>query len=187
MRNLSSGIYLPLGMEGFELCHPIKQDDFEKIYSEIDGVRKSEAWVRVPVQLIHEDENKPLAQSDSPWLGAHALIFREKAISPILDMLVQNGELLPLSCDEESLVIYNPIHVIDALDEPASSIVRFADGKVMFIKKYGFLEKVVENVDIFKIPNLRVSPTFFSHRFVEKWNASGLSGLEFKKIWPQNA
>jgi hypothetical protein len=28
-----------------------------------------------------------------------------------------------------------------------------------------------------------VSPIFVSHRFVDRWEASGLKGLEFKQVW----
>lgn len=42
---------------------------------------------------------------------------------------------------------------------------------------------VIGEIDIFKIPNLRVSPTFLSQRFVDRWKASGLTGLEFEQVW----
>jgi len=42
---------------------------------------------------------------------------------------------------------------------------------------------VVADNEIFKIPSLRVSPTFVSHRFVDRWKESGLTGLEFERVW----
>ncbi len=42
---------------------------------------------------------------------------------------------------------------------------------------------VISGVDIFKIPSLRVSPTYVSERFVERVKAAGLRGLVFNKVW----
>ena len=51
------------------------------------------------------------------------------------------------------------------------------------IQRYVFRSDLVRDVDVFKVPNLRVSPTFVSQRFVDRWNESGLKGVEFNKVW----
>ena len=183
MKKADMGIYLPLGADGFELCHPVAEEDFERINREIDGTPKSSSWVPMPVQLVKEDRGMPLATSDSPWLGAHALIFRAESIPCVHDILLNHGELLSLSCRDENLFIYNATEKIDALDEITSSLQRFGNGRIMFIEKHSFFDGVVEGIDIFKITSLRVSPTFLSHRFVDRWNESGQKGLEFKQVW----
>jgi hypothetical protein len=73
--------------------------------------------------------------------------------------------------------------VLEVLDEAASSILRFKKGGVMMIQRYVFYAEAISGVDIFKIPNLRVSPVFFSNSFVNRWMDSGLKGVKFKKIW----
>jgi hypothetical protein len=183
MSHTNKGIYMPLGMEGFELCHPIHEEDFEKINIEINGKSKVNEWDPVSMELIQKENGKPLYFSDSPWLGAHAMIFREKSLPSIREMMTRCGEFLPLECQGQNLVIYNPGQVDGALDEAESSILRFSDGGIMLIREYKFFEKNIEGVDIFKIPNMRVSPTFLSHRFVAEWNKNGLKGLEFKQVW----
>jgi hypothetical protein len=183
MKKAGMGIYLPVGADGFELCHPVSEENFEKINREIDGTTKSSSWTPMSVQLVKKDRGMSLNTSNAPWLGAHALIFRAESIPCVQDMLLNHGELLPLACRDENLFVYNVTNKIDALDEVASSLQRFGDGRVMFIKNYSFFDRVVEGIDIFKIPNLRVSPTFLSHRFVDKWNESGQKGLEFKQVW----
>jgi hypothetical protein len=176
-------IYTPLGSNVYELCHPVSQDDFETINVGIDGTPRHSSWKPIAMELIHEDRGHKLAKSDSPWLGAHALIFRSSVIAALGAMLSEWGELLPLRCSEAELVLYNPIRVVDALDEAASSVRRFTDGRIMFIQRHAFRADVIGDLDVFKIPNLRVSPTFLSQRFVDRWNASGLKGLEFKEVW----
>jgi hypothetical protein len=125
-----------------------------------------------------------LMPSDSPWLGSHALILRENVANGIFGaMLREEGELLPLDCPGAQLVIYNPTHVVDALDEAISSVSRLADGRIWRIQKYEFREDLIKDFHAFKIPQLRVSPTFVSQRFVDLWRASNLKGLDFNCVW----
>lgn len=184
MRKSKPGIYKALGADGFELCLPVNKEDYERINVEIGvGTPRQASWKRIPVRLIHEDEGKALAMSDSPWLGYGPLIFRPVVVEALGSLLGEYGELLPLACSEADLMIYNPTRVLDALDESASSIMRFPDGRIMLIQKHVFRSDVVGENDIFTIPTERVSPTFLSHRFVDRWKASGLKGLEFKQVW----
>jgi hypothetical protein len=177
------GVYKALGSDGFELCQPVNDEDYERIDVEIGGRSVRSSWRPIPVRLIREDEGKALVISDSPWLGYGPLIFRPSVVKALGLLLQEYGELLPLMCQETDLVIYNPTLVIDALDEEASSLMRFDDGRIMLIQNYVFRSDIVGENDIFTIPSERVSPTFFSHRFVDLWIASGLRGLEFKQVW----
>jgi len=181
----TAGVYEPTGMDAFELCHPVSRDDFERVIVEIDGTPRQSSWRPMPVALIHEDRGRRLSAADSPWHGEHALVFRPRVIDVLGPLLRQYGELLPLLCQEAELVMYNPTQVIDALDEDQSSIWRFSDGSIMWIQRYAFRAEVIGDIDVFKIPNKRASPTFLSERFVDRWKASGLTGLEFKQVWPQ--
>lgn len=179
----NAGIYTPLGLDGYELCHPTRMDDFETINIAIDGTPRQSGWKQIPVKLIRNDEGEDLVESDSPWLGAHALIFRARAVGSMGNVLRKFGELLPLACSEANVWVYNPARLVDALDESASSVLRFSEGGIMMIQRYVFRADAVRDVDVFKVPNLRVSPTFLSRRFVDRWNESGLKGLEFKQVW----
>jgi hypothetical protein len=176
-------IYMPLGADCYELCHPANEDDFERINVEINGVPRRSGWRPIQMQLLRVDEGRQLITSDSPWLGPHALIFGHNAIEKLEGELLKSGELLPLTCKSADVWIYNPTRVLDALNESASSVLRFEDGRIMMIQRHVFLEEVVRTADVFKIHGLRVSPTFVSHFFVDRWNAAGLTGLEFKKVW----
>ena len=177
------GICKPLALNGFELCHPVSQDDFERIHVEVSGTPRQSKWKPVPMRLVRDDEGKKLVESDSPWLGSHALIFRRSVVDSLGALLREWGELLPLSCFDADIWIYNPTRVIDALDEAASSVQRFDDGRIILIQRHVFRAQMVRDIDIFKIPSLRVSPAFASQRFVDRWNESGLRGLEFRRVW----
>jgi len=176
------GIYDSCGLDRYELCHPV-DENFERFYDQINGTPRQASWKPVPMQIFHEDEGKQFLRSDSPWLGDHALIFRPSVLEALGPLLREYGELLPLECSETDLWVYNPTRVIDALDEEASSIHRFRSGKIMRIQRYVFKAHLLHGIDIFKLPNRRVEPTFVSHRFVDLWTESGLKGLEFTQVW----
>lgn len=177
------GIYTPSGADGYELCHPTNHDDFERINIEVNGVPRRSGWRPIRMDIVREDAGTPLMASDSPWLGSHALILKRKAMASLQSQLLMYGELLPLACASADVWIYNPTRVLDALDESASSILRFDDDRIMLIQRHAFREEVIRDVDVFKIDSLRVSPTFVSQAFVDRWNASGLVGLQFNEVW----
>jgi hypothetical protein len=86
-------------------------------------------------------------------------------------------------CRDNDLHIYNVTRVINALDESASTLMRFPDGRVMHIQKHVFDAERLPDVDCFKVPQLRVSPVFLSQRFVDAWAAARLRGLDFHQVW----
>lgn len=181
--NVKMRIYTTLGVDGYELCHPVNKKDFERINIEVAGMPRRSKWRPIPMRLIHNNEELELAQSDSPWLGSHALLFKTRAVDLMGSVLSDHGEVLPMECSEMDIWVYNPFLLVDALDEAASSVFRFNDGKIMMIRQYKFRPDIICDIDAFKIPNLRVSPVFVSQRFVDRWNEHGLQGLEFKQVW----
>ncbi|SRR5216683_1424390 len=176
-------VYVPVPLEKFELCQPVDDQQFDNIIDRLAGTPYGSNWQPVKVEIIQEDRGKKLLESDTPWLGPHALIFRQTVVQAMGSLLREFGELLPLQCDEAELSIFNVTRLLDALDESASSIVRFGSGRILNIEKYEFRRDIVKGNEIFKIPNLRASPTFIGDRFVELWKTAGLRGLDFKKVW----
>jgi hypothetical protein len=175
-------IFVPVGKEGYELCHPIDAVDFETIHNSINGTRVGEIWRPIPMKLIRLDEGKALMKSDAPWLADSSLIFRQESIGAFGKILDRCGELLPLECKDANLLVFNPVPALDALDIEKSSIQRFESGNIMWISKYSFKRALVLGVDAFKLEGLSGSPTFLSNRFVDAWNSSGLEGLEFRQV-----
>src|SRR4051812_27024483 len=110
---MMANIYEPLSAEGFELCQPVCQDDYETISTEINGAPRSQAWRPIAMRLVHMDEGKKLTTSDAPWLGSDALIFRKPAVDKLGGLLNAYGELLPINCSEAELWFFNPTKVVD--------------------------------------------------------------------------
>jgi hypothetical protein len=183
---VTTSIFVPRPLVGYELCHPADPANFEMINVTINGVPRGASWQSPKMEIVREDEGIALLASDTPWLGAHALIFRPGPAARMRRSLELHGELLPLDCGDSYLSIYNPTQVIDALDEQASSLTRFRDGRIMMIKRHAFKADRVRDADIFKITSLRVSPTFVSRAFVDAWNSLGFVGLRFERVWSPN-
>jgi hypothetical protein len=124
-----------------------------------------------------------LRHSDAPWLGSNVLILRPRAAAALSPLLACHGELLPLSCGQAELVVFNARCVVDALDEAESIVRRFSTRRIMWIQKHAFRLEVIQALQIFKITSLQPSPIFVGEEFVERWNAAGLKGLEFRQVW----
>ncbi len=176
-------IFTPLNVAGFELCHPIPPTTFEMINGLINGEPRASTWEPFSVKLIQEDRGQQLRPSDSPWLGEHAMIFKQSAVNALGSILREHGELLPVLCEGQDLVIFNPTRIVDVLDEEASDVIRFSTGRLMDVKRFVFKAAAILDVDIFKIPNFRVSPTFVSARVVALWHEAHLEGLQFQEVW----
>jgi hypothetical protein len=176
-------VYVPCGLDGYELCQPLNQEDFETINIAVNGVSRRASWRPIPVRIVHEDEGRALVESDAPWLGSNALIFRPRAIELLAPLLPEYGEILALDCREAEVSIYNPTRVLEALDEGNSRLRKFNNGRVMMVESYDFRPTVIADTVVFKIPTLRVSPTFVTQRFVDLWRSSGLRGLQFRPVW----
>lgn len=176
-------IYIPLRHDGYQFCHPINTDDFAVINNIVNGMQRKRNWLPVKMHIINKDQGRDLLESDSPWFESNALIFNKTAIELLEPLLLEHGELLPIQCRNAVLSIYNPTNILMALDEELSTALRFSSGKIMAFKKYVFREEVVKGSVIFKIPNIRVSPTFVDQHFVDQWQLNRLRGLDFIKIW----
>ncbi len=174
---------MPCRTESAELCLPVDDADFERFVDEVNGLPRAATWRPISVAIVRKDEGVRLHGSDSPWLGEHALILRERAVEAMGPLLESCGELLPLRCADARSVDFNR-WLLDALDEDASTVDRLpSSGRIMWIRRHVFRPGFVTGIDAFKIPNLRSSATYVSERFVERWTAAGLVGLTFEEIW----
>ncbi len=176
-------VYRPIPLDGYELCHPLYDADFETIDHLIDGESREPEWNPIAMKLIREDEGHELLESDAPWLGSHALVFNTKAVSAMGQLLRKSGELLPLHCSAAELVIFNATHVLDALDEAASSVELLDDGRILWVKRFAFLPAAICDVNIFRCSNLDSREVFVCEAFVERWQSAELRGLEFERLW----
>lgn len=179
MRNV---VYEPLVAEGYEWVNTAREADYEA-FLQFDGRPLAATWKPIGVRRVRADERQEFKPSDFPWLGSDALIMRRSAVDALHEILEANGEVLPLSTNDGVDLFVLNAHVVDALDEANSSLMKFpGTNRIMRIRKVAFVASKVEGIDVFRLPH-RASPTYMSERFVERVKGAGLRGLVFKEVW----
>jgi hypothetical protein len=174
--------------DGFEWVLPVNEDDY-KIFRKFDGTVRKDLWTPTRVRLLREDEEeRHLAESDVPWLGAYAPVFRPRAVATIGGLFTEFGELLPLSCDNADLRVFNVLNVIDALDLKRSDLEFYPNSsRVMRITRYVFISELVKGLTIFKVPKLLSHSVYLTGEVVQAVQAAGLTGVGFRLLWDETA
>jgi len=167
---------------GYEWLLPEDERDFGWLHS-LDGSPRREQWRAPKVKVLATDDAGRLRkQADLPWVGSEALVLRPRAVRALGEVLLQYGELLPLdSGDEEPLVLFNILTVVDALDEARSDIVRFRDGRIMDIRGWHLREAAIAGLEVFN----QWSSILYSEQFKRRVEDAGLTGLGGRIIWPR--
>jgi hypothetical protein len=103
--------------------------------------------------------------------------------------LEKYGEFLPLECDEGKFWAFHVTRCIDALDEGASDVFRSPDDPkiVLMIHKHIFQPAKLTSDWMFRLPQSRGGgEPYVTDSFVNLIRDSGLTGLEFKRVWPHS-
>ena len=118
------------------------------------------------------------------------LVATQHAYEVLLPHMGGEMEFLPTISDTNSnYFLINVISVFyQALDKCKSKISYFSSGKIMYVNEYAFTQEIINRLYetesmVFKIDDFDISPIFFTERFIELLNNTGLStAFEFKMI-----
>lgn len=169
--------------EGTEWCNPATDEASEFFRTGFTGASLRDTWKPVPMKMVQKTVRRKMRYADAPWRSSSSPVFRKSAVEKMRPILDEYGELLPLECPDAELWVFNATNILDAFDEETSVYSRSITGQIYLIDKYVFRPHVVDGIDMFKVASWRAGPTFVSDRFVDLWNASGLKGLKFDKLW----
>jgi hypothetical protein len=140
------------------------------------------AWKPLRAEWIEEDVTDGKPKSDFPTLGTTP-VFSECAVETLLDLLVANGEILPLDVEGEKYFAYNPTRTLDALDQDRSVIVRFpTTGRILDVKQYVFLSDKLDGSAIFRLPMFR-GRAFVTDEFAARIRDGKLTGFGLREVW----
>lgn len=170
--------------EGYQWVRAENQSDYQ-LFRSFDGTDRASAWVPPRMRLLKEDEGQRFLPSSMPWLGPHAPVLDGRAVGALGPSLTNDGELLPLACDEVDLWVFNTTTILDALDVDQSELVRFSSGRIMTVKSYVFRADRLRNVAAFKVPQLLPGPVFVTEEIVER--SKTLTGVGFRLLWEGSA
>ena len=171
--------------ERYDSLRPENGYTYEEMMS-FDGRSHKNDWTpRKVVPNINPKKN-PKFGDRSECMGV--LVFSQKAIEKLYDLIKDDVEILPLECDYGEFSIINVTTILDAIDHENSEY-EYIKGtsKIMYFKKYVFFEDVVKGYDIFKITDRRTSHVFVSDRFVQTVERSKLKGFRFELAWDSEA
>lgn len=184
-----SNVYKIKPPEGCEWLQPVDKEHY-KLFA-FDGKPRASSWKPVAVERLKDSGDGRLRWPvDFPWSSACGdLAMTDAARRKIGTDLEKYGEFLPLICDEGKFWAFQVTHFIDALDEHASDLLRASDDPdyILMILKHAFRPERLTADWMFKLPQSRGrGPCYVTDPFINMIDASGLTGLAFKRIWPHS-
>jgi len=157
-----------------------EEDDIIEFMRGFNGTPIGRSWT---AQGKFQFNRGRLTKGDTPGLATHAPAFSLKAAKILADFLEPNGELLPITCNDESYFVFNVTRVIDALDEAACELKLFDDGDIMDVVRFAFYPDRLKGATVFKVPQCVLMDVFVTDPFVERVKAAGLKGFTFRLVW----
>ena len=168
--------------EGDEWLVPVDRSDYDDL--RFDGKPRAKTWRPIKVRRVKFDE-RPLRPCDFPYGGGgDHMPMTHHARDLIRPNIQKYGEFLPLKCDEGEFCTFHVTNFVDALDEPASSILYASDepGRCLLIHKHVFRPEKLTGAWMFKLPQSR-GRFYVTDPFVSFIRTSGLTGLDFQRVW----
>lgn len=144
-------------------------------------------WVPLHISILHFKQRGinygTLPLNDYPRIGGMP-VFSKKAVDCLSDVLLENGEILPLLFEgkEGIYFAFNQLRDIDALDEARSDLARFEDGRIMRVIKYVFRPSKLAGETLFKIPQEK-GRLYVTDTFVDRVKDCSLTGFSYRLIW----
>ena len=140
-----------------------------------------------PIEMVKEYKGKPMC--NIPYYFTGLLILDNEALNALSDLLKKsNIEILKINCKDRELHAINILDVFKAsqvLDCDKTEFKYFSSGKIMYVKKYVFLEKEVASKHIFEVKE--GLGTLVSDEFKQRVEQYKLIGLKFKLVWDSEA
>lgn len=122
--------------------------------------------------------------NDYPCINLIYPVFSKKACDALSDLLLPNGELLPLRFRGGDYYAYNITRIVDVLDRKKSKCLWYdPPNAVMEVDYYSFDAKRLGEVPIFRYLEEPMS-VFVSQQFVDRVRQHDLKGLTLTKVWP---
>jgi hypothetical protein len=161
-----------------------------------EGNPIGDSWIQI--RAVTDERTKVFPAGDCPFVSGFYVVpvLSVRAVEALGDLLRENGELLPLICDEGTYYVFNTTTVVAALDEQRSgfTLLREIDPDIfwkappdkMRVTRFEFFSEKIDDLSIFRIPfgsNYAVNYPLVTDRFVQRVKTAGLKGFEFQLLW----
>jgi len=173
--------------EGYEWLRPANISEHEVL--NFDGRPRAHSWKPILMKRLKDfGDGRPVRAADFPAGSTGGqLLMTDAARNKIEPYIANYGEFLPLRCNEGKFWTFHVTRFVDALDEDASELLRSRQNPdyILMILKYAFRPERLTTDWMFKLPqSYGRGPFYVTDPFVHMIRTSGLTGLEFKRIWP---
>jgi hypothetical protein len=189
-KNGITSVYTIQHCEEDEWLIPVDPSDYDFLV--FDGKPRASSWKPVAMRRLKDfGDGLPARPCDFPCGGSgdSCLIMTEAAKERIDSHMKRYGEFLPLRCGDGHFWAFHVTHVVDALNEGASNVLRATDDPdlVLMIKKHAFHPEKIAADWMFKLPQSHGRGSIYvTDPFVSLIHSSGLTGLKFKRVWPHS-
>ncbi|MDX2273161.1 MAG: hypothetical protein NW237_14600 [Cyanobacteriota bacterium] len=171
------------------------------------GISIQQEWTPCKAYWVTDEQPKKYPISDFPGCGS-CRVFSQKAVDALEDLLVPNGELLPIITEDGLYYCYNITNYVHALDTENSefdycytaqeakllppgsyhslrSKGLLADRTLSRIVSFKFYPDLVKDQTIFrmKLHHPKSAWPYVSDIFVERIQEHGLLGFAPKLVW----
>jgi hypothetical protein len=157
----------------------------EFVRTHINGEKRTDGWVPLPIRIVEKtNQGRPRRPVDSCLLEmlSSAIAIKRDVVPRLESLLLPHGELLAAVGEGVEAVVFNVTKVVDALNEEKSEVFRSSQGRILEISKYYLRRSDLADIEIFKVPNLRVCPVLFSEKAVRSWERQKITGLGFDHV-----
>jgi len=168
--------------EDFAFCHPLDERDFDHLARLGDTSNMAGEGVVPEMSIFSVDEGRRLLASDAPDAGGAILVLSDHAIEVLGNLIPPNAVRRPIGNRSSGYTIVLAPVLHGAIDVDQSLVKRFDDGAIMTIDRPSFIGTRIQPLHMFRIGELRVSPTYVTDEFKKGWTTSRLRGLRFAAV-----
>lgn len=157
--------------------------DLDRLVGRFHGAPIGDRWE--PIHMYWETNNGSRPVSDFSTISGGGIVFNDRALEALGDLLEGRGELLPLEVEGAGEHhVFNVTRISDALDDDRSEFVYFRSGRVMDIDTYEFDPQRLSAETIFKLPQIAAMYKFVTDVFRRRVQEAGLTGFIWdRRVW----
>lgn len=154
------------------------ESKWPSIIDDFKSGEKIESWE--PIDVVIEDKKRK--KSDFPTLMSIIPTFSANSVKCLENILKNHGQLLSLRCKEGEYYFFNVLTVVEAINDTKSQVLKFEDGRIMYVLKYVLKKIDYSKIPIFKLHNLLSFSTFVNEEFFTIVNENYLKGYYFNMV-----
>ncbi len=138
-------------------------------------------WFPIRVELFEDELNEEKNKGVSDFMQLPGYTLNKKAKELYEELVSETVMFLPIITPVGEYWTMNIKHV-NCLDLIKSEFKRFPNGRILRVIKHSFVNEIVRNLLIFRIPEMGGKALYVTEKFKEIYDKNELTGLIFLPI-----